>query len=192
MTNLLGTKGMHIKSWYAAMDKDNLTIYQNLQHFKAARKSLIKYYSQKFKSSISILQNKSSAVIDCTIHRSYKNITSSNDMRKSEISSFGTASNITTKSNKISNSIGSLILVIDGNSQKSITSNKIHITVAIANIIIYETSFKKVLGVVRKISKTYIYPNINITPEYQLDVIHEHSMKSNLAMIKREILGLLF
>ena len=50
------------------MYKVHLTRYQDLQEFKAARKGIIKDYSEKIKSSISSLHNNSSAVIDSTIH----------------------------------------------------------------------------------------------------------------------------
>ena len=76
LDRVLVTKGVYIKSCYASMDKYPLTIYQELQHFKAARKVAIKDYSENIKSSISILQNKSSTSIESTIHHSYKSITS--------------------------------------------------------------------------------------------------------------------
>ena len=50
--------------------------------------------------------------------RSFKSITSSNDHNISEISSFRSASNITTESNTRINPNGSLIFVIDANDQK--------------------------------------------------------------------------
>ena len=82
LAHVLGTKGMYINSFYTAIDKDNSIRYQKIENFKAARKSVIRYYSENIKSSISSLQNKSSTVIDSTIHLSYKCITSSNDTQK--------------------------------------------------------------------------------------------------------------
>ena len=39
----------------------------------------------------------------------------------------------------------------------------------------------------RNVSKTYIPPNRNLIPKELLDVIHEDNMKTNLAMIKKEV-----
>ena len=43
---------MHIKSSYAAMDKDHITKYQELQNFKSARKGVIQDYSENIKATI--------------------------------------------------------------------------------------------------------------------------------------------
>ena len=90
---------MHIKSFYVPMDKAHITRYQELQHLKQAGKGVILDYSEKIKSSIESLHNKSYDAIKSTIHNSSKSITSSNDTNLSEISGFGSASNITTESN---------------------------------------------------------------------------------------------
>ena len=84
-----------------------------------------------------------------------------------------------------------------------ITSNDTCLTIAIADLIILEglsfnlaqkSRFKKVLESSRNILKTYIPPHIKLISKELLDVIHEHNMKRNLAMIKKEadIFGLLF
>ena len=61
---------------------------------------------------------------------------------------------------------------MDTNYQTSITSNKTHLTFAIADLIIYEgfyfnfyqkAIFKKVPELVRDVSKAYITPDIKIT-----------------------------
>ena len=36
IAHLMGKKGMHIKVFYAYMDKDNVRIYQDINHFKQA------------------------------------------------------------------------------------------------------------------------------------------------------------
>ena len=114
----MGENGMHIKSCYEVIGNTQLKRYQELQHFKASWKGIIKDYSENIKSSISILQNKSSAVIESTIHYSSRSTTLSNDMNVLDISSFSAASNTTTGINARSNSNGSLIFGIDGNLSK--------------------------------------------------------------------------
>ena len=51
-----------------------------------------------------------------------------------------------------------------------------------------------VLALARNVSKTHILPNRKPISKELLGVIHEHNMKSNLAMIKKEAntFGLLF
>ena len=91
------------------MEKANIPRYQELQNFKAAWKGDIRDCYENIKAYISIFQNNSYAVIEPTIHRSYKSITPLNDINVSEMLSFRYASNITTANNSISNSNGSLI-----------------------------------------------------------------------------------
>ena len=88
----------------------------------------------------------------------------------------------------------SLIFGIGGNSQNPITSNETYLTVAIADIIIYDgLSFnigpkpilEKVMELSRYISNNYSPPNINVISKGLLHVIHEQNTKSNLAMIKK-------
>ena len=84
-----------------------------------------------------------------------------------------------------------------------ITSNNTRLTILIADLIISEglpfnlsqkPRFKKVLELSRNVSKTYIPPNRKLISKELLDVIHEHNIRSNLAMIKKEaeIIRLLF
>ena len=159
--------------------------------------------SEKIRSSITSLQNKSSAAIKSTIHWSSKIITSLNYTNSSVISGFSSVSNLSSESTSRSFSNGSLIFGIYGNYQKLITSNDTCLTIAIADLIISEglpfnlsqkPRFKKVLELSRNVLKTYIPPNRKLIPKELLDVIHEQNMKRNLAMIKKEsdIFGLLF
>ena len=119
------------------------------------------------------------------------------------MSSFRSASNIKTGSNSINISNGSLIFVIDENSQKLITSNKTRLTIAIADIIISEVlsfnlsqkpRFKNIMELARNASKTYIPQKRNLIYKELLDVIDEQNMKRNLSMNKKKdkIFGLLF
>ena len=127
-------------------------------------------------------KNNNNNSIECTIHRSYKSITSSNDTNISEMLTFSFASNITTERNSRNLSNGVIIFGIDGNFQKPVTSNKTHITIATADLIIpeglsfnlYQKSiFKKVLDLARNSSKTFIPHNRNIISKELLDIIHE-------------------
>ena len=99
IAHVLENKGMHIKSCYVPKEKYHITRYQKNQHYKQTRKGVILDYSEKIKSSITRLHNKSSTAIESTIHRSSKSITSSNDTNSSEISGFTSASNITAENN---------------------------------------------------------------------------------------------
>ena len=79
---------MHIKSYYVPEDKYHITRYQELQYLKQSWKGVLIKYPENMKPSISTLNNKSSAAIKSTIHRSYKTTTSSNDTNSSVISGF--------------------------------------------------------------------------------------------------------
>ena len=79
--------------------KYHKTRYQELQHLKKTRTGVLLDYSEKTKESVTSLQNKSSAAIKFTIHRSSRSITSPNVPNSSEISGFPSASNITSESN---------------------------------------------------------------------------------------------
>ena len=83
------------------------------------------------------------------------------------------------------------------------TSNEACLTVAIADIIIYEglsfnisqkPRFKKVIDLAITVSKSYQPPNKNLISKDILDVIHDQNMESNLSSIKSgsDIFGLLF
>ena len=83
------------------------------------------------------------------------------------------------------------------------TSNEACLTVAIADIIIYEglsfnisqkPRFKKVIDLAITVSKSYQPPNKNLISKDILDVIHDQNMESNLSLIKSgsDIFGLLF
>ena len=91
----------------------------------------------------------------------------------------------------------------DHNTQKIMTSKDTRLTVAIADIIIYEVlsfnlaqkhRFEKVLDLAINVSSFYQPPNRNIVSMYLLDVIHDQNMERNLILIKKEsdIFGLLF
>ena len=73
------------------------------------------------------------------------------------------------------------------------TSNETHLTVTIANRIIYEYlsfnlaqkhCFKNVPDLARNVSKGYQTQNINIILRELLDIIHDHNMERNLSLIK--------
>ena len=83
------------------------------------------------------------------------------------------------------------------------TSNKTHLTVTIADLIISEglsfnlsqkPRFKKVLELAINVSKCYQPPNRKLISKDIFDVIHDQNMERNLRLIKKEseIFGLLF
>ena len=109
LSRVLGKSGMYNQSCYVPKEKYHITRYQELRHFKQARKGVLLDYSENMKAPIPILQNKSSAAIEYVIHGSSKSITSSNDNNSSEMSGFSYASNITNESHSIIFSNGSLV-----------------------------------------------------------------------------------
>ena len=125
-------------------------------------------------------------------------------MNSYEISGFTSASNIKSESNSRIYPNGSLVFGIDGNSQKSITSNNTCLNMAIAYLIISEgfpfnlyqkTIYKKVLELSRNTSKTYIPLNRKLISKELFDIIHEQDMKINLKKIskrKQRYLGCYF
>ena len=156
------------------MDKAHITRYQEIKNSKQTYKGGIHDYLENIKVSISILQNKSSAVIKSTIYRSSKSINSSNDTNNSEISAFSSASNITTESNSRTFSNGSTIFGIDVNFKNPITSNNIHITIAISDLIISEglsfnlyqkPRFKNLLELAINVPKKYIPTKKKLIPK---------------------------
>ena len=91
----------------------------------------------------------------------------------------------------------------DNNTQKTLTSNETRLTVAIADLIIFEglsfnlsqkPGFKKVLELARIVSKCYQPPNRKLISKDILDVIHDQNMERNLSLIeeKNDFFGLLF
>ena len=76
LDQVLGKKVMHIKSYCVPKEKYHITSYQELHNYKKTRKGVLLDYSENIKASIKILQNKSSDVIESTIHSSSKSITS--------------------------------------------------------------------------------------------------------------------
>ena len=83
----------------------------------------------------------------------------------------------------------------DHNTQKIMTSNETHHTVAIADRIIYEgisfnisqkPRFKKVIDLTRNVSKFYQPPYRKLIYKDLLDVIHDQNMERNLILIKKE------
>ena len=63
---------------------------------------------------------------------------------------------------------------------------KIIISEGLSFNIFQKPRFNKSLDLSRNVSNNYISPNRNIISKERLDVIHEHNMKSNLFMIKKE------
>ena len=82
----------------------------------------------------------------------------------------------------------------DNNTQKMMTSNETHLTVAIADLIISEglsfnlyqkPRFKKVLELESTVSKFYQPPNRKLISKDILDVNHDQNMERNLILIEK-------
>ena len=56
---VMGTKGMYIQIFFVTIGRARITRYQQLQNLRAAKKDLIKNYSENIKYSIYHLQNMS-------------------------------------------------------------------------------------------------------------------------------------
>ena len=91
----------------------------------------------------------------------------------------------------------------DNTTYKMMTSKETRLTVAITDIIIYESlsfnpyhkpRFKKVLDFSRTVSKSYQPPNRKLIYKDILDVIHDQNIERNLILIKKgsDIFGLSF
>ena len=109
------------------------------------------------------------------------------------MSSFSSASNITTGSNSRNVPNGPLIFGVDVNYQKPIISNETRLTIGIDDLIVLEILsfnisqkpiFEKLLELARNVCNAYITLNRNLISRGILDVIHEQNMKINLAMFK--------
>ena len=93
--------------------------------------------------------------------------------------------------------------MVDNNTQKMMTYNETCLTVAIADLVIYEgisfnlsqkPNFKKVLYLERTVSTIYQTPNRKLVYKDLLGVINYQNMERNLVLIKKEsdIFGSLF
>ena len=78
ISHVLVTKDVYTNSCFAAIGTYHPTRYQYLKHLKAARKGVIKDYSENINPYISCFQNKSYTVIESSIHHNPKSIPSSN------------------------------------------------------------------------------------------------------------------
>ena len=84
LTRVLWIRGMHIRCYVSAIDKNHLSRYKYLRHYKAAKKNVIRDQSQKANTSIPRLYDKTSEVIKNTIHRKsgtryFSNLTASSE-----------------------------------------------------------------------------------------------------------------
>ena len=87
----------------------------------------------------------------------------------------------------------------DNNTQKMMTSNETHLTVAITDLIIPEGislnisqkhMFKKIIDLARTVSKCYQPPNRELISKDLLGVIHNQNTESNLSLIKMSLIFL--
>ena len=112
--------------------------------------------------SIPCLQYNSSEFVESNIQRKSRGVSSSNLTEISDISYFSTSCSISSDSNQINHQKGSIFLIGDNNTHKTMSSNETHLTVAIANTIISEgisfnldqkPRFKEGIDLERKLSK---------------------------------------
>ena len=168
LSHIFGTIFMHINICTFSIDKYYLSRYKELQQTKASNKGILNYYSQKMISSISRLQYKSSEVVESNIQRNSRGMSSSNSTATYDKFFFITICSTLTENNQITPQKGSILFIGDNNTHKMMTSNETRLTVAIADLIIYEglpfnishkPRFKKVLDLARTVSKSYQIPN---------------------------------
>ena len=161
---------MHIKQCTASIDQAYLSRYKELQKIKAAKKGLLNDYSNKMISSISCLQDKSLEVFESNIQRNSRGLYSSNTTAIYDSSYFRKMLSQSPVINPTTPQKGSIFFMGDNNTQKILTSNETHLTVAIADLIISEglsfniskkPRFNKVLELSRTVSKCYQPTNID-------------------------------
>ena len=81
---------MHIKRCTDLIDQAYLSRYKELHKIKYSNKGLLNDYSQKIISSVSLLQDKSSEVVESNIQRNSRGVYSSNTTAIYDTSSFST------------------------------------------------------------------------------------------------------
>ena len=154
LSHIFGTIFMHINICTFSIDKYYLSRYKELQQTKASNKGILNYYSQKMISSISRLQYKSSEVVESNIQRNSRGLYLSNTTAIYDSSSISKSFSQSPESNQTTSQKGSIFFMGDNNTHKMMTSNETRLTVAIADLIIYEglpfnishkPRFKKVL-----------------------------------------------
>ena len=101
LSHVTVTRGIDIKSCFPAIDKYHLSILKHPQHLKSANKGILNYHLHKVIYYITHLKDKSSAVIDSSIYRKSRIMSSSNIPTMSVISFFTTGSSTSANSNKI-------------------------------------------------------------------------------------------
>ena len=203
LAHVVGTKSMHIKRCTASIDQAHISRCKKLQQIKAAKKGLLKYYSQQMISSISCLQDKSSEVVESNIQGNSRVLYLSNTTAIYNLFSISKSFSQYSEINQTASQKGSIVFTGENNTQKIMTSNETHLTVSIADLIISEElsfnlyqkpRFKNVLKLARTVSKCYQPPNRKLISKNILDVIHDQNMERNLSLIEKEseIFGLLF
>ena len=176
---------MHINRCTASIYQAYSSRYKELQKTKAAKKGLLNEYSQKMISSISRLQDESLEVDESNIQRKSRGLYSSNTTAIYDTEYFSTRCSKSPESNPTNPQKVSIFFMRYNNTQKIMTSNETHITVANADLIVSESLsfnlslkpwFKKVLALARTVSKFYQPLNRNLTSKYFLYVINDHNM----------------
>ena len=154
-------------------------------------------------SSISLLQDKSSETVESNFQRKYRGEYSKISLQHliHHPSAQVVAHHLTTIKPLLKKI--QYIFLGDHYTQKMMTSNETHLTVAIADYIISEGisfnlvqkhRFNKVIGLVRNLSNIYQLPKKRSISKDLLDFIYDQNMKSTLSLINIEsnIFGLIF
>ena len=129
---------MHIKRCTASIDQSYISRYKELQQIKAAKKGLLKDYSQNMISSISRLQDNLLEVVESNIQRNSRGLFLSNTTAIYDSSYISKSFSQSPESNQTSSQRGSIFFMGYNNTQKMMTSNETRLTVAIADLIISE------------------------------------------------------
>ena len=114
---------MHIKRCTASIDQAYLSRYKKLQQIKAAKIGLLNDYLKKIISSISILQDKSSEVVESNIQRNSRGLYSLSTTAIYDSSSFSKSFSQSPERNPTNPQKASIFFTGDNNTQKMMTSN---------------------------------------------------------------------
>ena len=185
---------MQIKRWTASIDQAYLSRYKELQKIKEFKKGLLNDYSQKYISSVSRLQDKSSEVVESNIQRNSRFLYSSNTTAIYYTSSFSISCIKYPESNPTTPQKGSIVFMGDNNTQNMMTSDDTRLTVAINDLIISDGLYfnlspkprlKTVLDLARTVSNCYQPPMRKLIYKDLLGVIYDHNMERSLILIKK-------
>ena len=109
---------MHINRCTASIDQAYLSIDKELQQIKSSKKGLLNDYSQKMITSVSLLQDKSSEVVESNIQRNSRGLYSSNTTAIYDSSYFSKCFFQSPESNPTTPQKGSFFFTGDNNTHR--------------------------------------------------------------------------